>query len=113
MAFSMAKLKMLEKYNENKGINFILGRMKDIPEGIEYGDGLILVGDCTKFLKSKIEESGHTCLHVQGCPPGEPLPYWAIVDRKNQPNVELLGNPEEGRKRMEEETDLLVKKMKS
>ena len=60
--------------------------MKDIPEGIEFGDNLILVGDCTKFLKGKIEETGKTCIHVEGCPPGEPLPYWALIDRKNQPN---------------------------
>ena len=113
MAFSMAKLKMLEKYDENKGVNIVLGRMKDIPEGIEFGDNLILVGDCTKFLKTKIEESGKTCVHVEGCPPGEPLPYWALIDRKNQPNKELLGNPELGRKRMEEEGELLAKKMKN
>ena len=112
MAYTMAKVKYLDKYDENEGIDIIMGRMKEIPEGIAYGDDLILVGDCTQFLKSKIEAEGKTCVYVAGCPPGEPLPYWGIIERKNQPNPELLGNPEVGRKRMEDETELLLKRMK-
>jgi hypothetical protein len=112
MAYTMAKVKYLDKYDENEGVDIIMGRMKEIPEGIAYGNDLILIGDCTQFLKSKIEAEGKTCIHVAGCPPGEPLPYWGIIDRKSQPNPELLGNPEVGRKRMEDETDLLMKKMK-
>jgi hypothetical protein len=112
MAYTMAKVKYLDKYDENEGIDIIMGRMKEIPGGIAYGNDLILVGDCTQFLKKKIEAEGKTCLHVAGCPPGEPLPYWAIIDRKSQPNPELLGNAEKGRKRMEDETDLLLKKIK-
>ena len=63
--------------------------------------------------KTKIEESGETCLHVGGCPPGEPLPYWGIVDRTSLPNPELLGNAAKARERLEEETELLAKRMKS
>ncbi len=32
--------------------------------------------------KKKIEKAGGTCLHIPGCPPGEPAPAWTIVDRK-------------------------------
>ncbi len=113
MAFSMAKLKLLDEYDKNKGIDIVLGRKKDIPEGTRFGKDLILVGDCTNFLKKKIEESGKSCIHVGGCPPGEPLPYWGITDRVDLPNPELFTNPKSIRERLEEETELLLKKIKS
>ncbi len=113
MAFSMAKLKLLDGYDMNKGIDIVLGRKKEIPEGVRFGKNLILVGDCTKALKKKIDTAGESCLFVMGCPPGEPLPYWAVVDRKDQPDLELLGNPKKGRKRMEDENEALLKKMKT
>jgi hypothetical protein len=113
MAYTMAKLKYLEEYDKNKGIDIVLGRMKDIPEGVKFGKNLILVGDCTKSLKKKIESEGKECLHVAGCPPGEPLPYWALIDREDQPSHKALSNPEKSRQRMEEETELLLKKIKN
>jgi hypothetical protein len=112
MAYTMAKIKLLDEYDKNKGTNIILGRMKDIPEGISFGNNLILVGDCTNFLKKKIESEGKQCIHVTGCPPGEPLPYWALIDRENQPSLEALSNPARSRQRMEDETERLLEKMK-
>ena len=113
MAFSMAKLKLLGNYDMNKGIDIVLGRKKDIPEGVRFGKDLILVGDCTNFLKKKIEKAGKSCIHVGGCPPGEPLPYWGITDRVDLPNPELFTNPKSIRDRLEEETEVLLKKIKS
>ena len=113
MAFSMAKLKLLNEYDKNKGIHIVLGRHKDIPEGIGFGKNLILVGDCTKPLKKKLDEAGKSYLFAVGCPPGEPLPYWAIVDRKDQPDLELFQQPAVMRKRLEDETDILLEKLKT
>ena len=112
MAFSMAKLKLLGEYDKNKGIDIVLGRKKDIPEGVRFGKDLILVGDCTNFLKKKIEEAGKSCIHVGGCPPGEPLPYWGITDRVDLPNPDLLKDPKKIRQRLEDETEVLLKKIK-
>ena len=113
MAFSMAKLKLLGAYDMNKGIDIVLGRKKDIPEGVRFGKDLILVGDCTNFLKNKIEEAGESCIHVGGCPPGEPLPYWGITDRVDLPNADLLKDPLKIRERLREETEILLEKMKT
>ena len=108
----MAKLKLLGNYDINKGIDIVLGRKKDIPEGVSFGNDLILVGDCTNFLKKKIEEAGESCIHVAGCPPGEPLPYWGITDRVTQPDPKLLANPVAIRERLREETDILLENLK-
>jgi len=82
LAFTMSKLKSLAEYDKNKGIHIVLGRHNKIPEGVEFGKDLILMGDCSLALKKKIEKAGGMCLHVPGCPPGEPAPAWTIVDRK-------------------------------
>lgn len=84
-AFTMEKLKALGAYDENKGLHIVLGRHPRIPDGIEFGDKLILHGDCTLALKKKIEKAGCTCLHVSGCPPLESFPIWTILDRREQP----------------------------
>jgi hypothetical protein len=110
LAFSMAKLKMLDDYDKNKGIDIVLGRKTDIPENINYGKNLLLIGDCTKVLKKKIEDAGKTCVHVSGCPPGEPHPYWAIIDRINMPDQRT---PEQIRIRHEAENDLLIERLKA
>jgi uncharacterized protein (DUF362 family) len=85
-AFTMVKLKSLGEYEKNRGLHYVLGRHAEIPEGALDSEMIVLQGDCTKALKSKIEEAGGTCLHVPGCPPGEPFPAWAIIDREDQPS---------------------------
>jgi hypothetical protein len=62
-------------------MDIVLGRHARLPEGVETGKNLLLMGDCSGTLKQRIEKAGETCLHVAGCPPGEPLPCWMIVDR--------------------------------
>jgi len=84
-AFTMERLKAFGEYNKNKGLHIVLGRHKKIPEGVEFGKDLILQGDCTMALKKKIEKAGGECLHVPGCPPVEPFPFWTIMDREEQP----------------------------
>jgi uncharacterized protein (DUF362 family) len=101
LAFTMSKLKSLAQYDKNKGIHIVLGRHRKIPEGIEFGKDLVLMGDCSLALKKKIEKAGGMCLHVPGCPPGEPAPAWTIVDRKQF--GEGIADPGEVRKRQVEE----------
>ncbi len=81
LSFTMSKLKSLNEYERNKGIHIVLGRHKRVPDGIEFGKDLVLMGDCSMGLKKRIEKMGKTCLHVPGCPPGEPHPAWIIVER--------------------------------
>jgi hypothetical protein len=59
----------------------VLGRHTKLPEGAPVGKDLVLMGDCSLGLKKRIEKAGGTCLHVPGCPPGEPVPAWVIMDR--------------------------------
>ena len=40
------------------------------------GKDLILVGDCTKKYRGQ-------GVFAEGCPPAEPYPLWAIIDRKD------------------------------
>jgi uncharacterized protein (DUF362 family) len=81
LSFTMSKLKSLDEYDRNKGIHIVLGRHRKIPEGIAFGRDLILMGDCSLGLKKRIEKAGKTCVHVPGCPPGEPVPAWMIMER--------------------------------
>ena len=82
LAFTMVKLEKLGEYDKNKGLNIVIGRKKQLPEGVQPGKNLILMGDCLKGLNKKI---GGDCLSVPGCPPVEAFPYWTIVDREEQP----------------------------
>ncbi len=84
-AFTMERLKSLGQYEKNQGLHIFLGRHKKIPDDINPESVVILQGDCTLGLKSKIEKQGGKCLHVSGCPPVEPFPYWTIMDRVEQP----------------------------
>ena len=82
LAFTMVKLEMLGEYDKHKGLDIVIGRKKKLPEGVQPGGELILMGDCLKGLKKKIDGD---CLFVPGCPPVEAFPYWTIVDREGQP----------------------------
>ena len=97
MAYSMEKLKALGEYDKNAGMTIVFGRKKEIPKGVSPED-LLLVGDCVKKFRDK-------GIWVEGCPPGEPRPCWAIIDR----TANITGNP---RKRMESETPAFMDYMK-
>jgi hypothetical protein len=86
----MSKLKALGRYDENAGIHIMLGRQPRLPEGVEPGPDLILMGDCSLALKKRIEKAGGTCLHVPGCPPAEPVPAWVIADRGKEPDGDTV-----------------------
>ncbi len=74
MGLTMENLKALGEYEKNQDVTILVGRKSSIPEGIDP-DKLILVGDCLKKYRKKGCWAG-------GCPPGEPFPLWAIIDRK-------------------------------
>jgi uncharacterized protein (DUF362 family) len=99
LSFTLSKLKALGQYDANAGIHIVLGRHVRLPEGVEPGPDLVLMGDCSLALKKRIEKAGGTCLHVPGCPPAEPVPAWVIMDRGKEPE----GDPVDARRRHEEE----------
>jgi uncharacterized protein (DUF362 family) len=81
LGLAMERLRPLNEYEKNKDITLLVGRKKeaDVPEGIDPGK-LILMGDCLKKYRSR-------GIFVEGCPPAEPLPHQAIIDRKSGPLV--------------------------
>ena len=70
----MEKLKAVGEYDKQKGTSLVFGRKKEIPSDIPPDD-LILIGDCLKKYRTR-------GIFVGGCPPPEPFPLWAIIDRK-------------------------------
>ncbi|MCP4629419.1 MAG: DUF362 domain-containing protein [bacterium] len=84
VGLTIEKLKAFGQYDDNSDAKVYVGKKKAIPEDIPP-DQLILVGDCLKRHKKK-------GIFVEGCPPGEPAPHWAIVDRV-APDFDLE-NPE-------------------
>lgn len=93
VALTMEKLKSLGEYEKNRDAVIVLGRKKQLPEGVDP-KSLILVGNCLKNHRKK-------GIWVEGCPPGEPTPLWAIVDRQEQ--AEII---EGARERMAAEEEL-------
>jgi hypothetical protein len=92
----MSKLKSLDQYDKNAGMHIVLGRHVRLPEGAEPGKDLLLMGDCSEALKKRIEKAGGTCLHVGGCPPGEPLPGWKETGRGREALQGLAEGATEG-----------------
>ncbi|MDY6796212.1 MAG: hypothetical protein SWK76_13195 [Actinomycetota bacterium] len=90
----MVRMLALGEYDRNAGAQIVIGGKKGIPEELEPGRNLILVGDCLKPLKKKIEKASGECVFAVGCPPLEPFPYWAIRDRVDQPRPEMLADEE-------------------
>jgi uncharacterized protein (DUF362 family) len=103
LAFTMTKLEALGEYERNKGLNILVGRKKVIPKGLEGERDMILMGDCIKGLRKKIDKAGGEYLYIPGCPPVEGFPYWTIVDREEQPSPQVLEDPGRARQRNEEE----------
>jgi len=107
VGLTMERLKSLDQYDANSDMTILVGRKKEIPEGIDPSK-LILVGDCLKKFKKK-------GIHVEGCPPGEPAPHWAIVDKMSVSGDEVdLTDPEIFklvRTRMEEEAFPFIEHM--
>ena len=75
VGLTMEKLKALGEYEKNKDIHIFVGRKKEIPEGMDP-EKVLLFGDCLKKFRNK-------GILAEGCPPLEPHPLWAIVDRKS------------------------------
>ncbi len=78
-------------------MHIVVGKNEGIPEGMKFGTDLLLFGDCTKYLKKRLEKAGKTALYCEGCSPGEPFPTWIMVERKNLDEIGAT------RERMEDE----------
>ncbi len=105
LAFTMEKLKSLGEYNKNAGISIVVGRTKGLPK-VANPKNLILMGDCVKKFRGQGIFAG-------GCPPGEPMPLWAIMDRRDYCEIEDIQF--DVRERMARETPIFmdyVKRMK-
>jgi len=76
LAFTMEKLKSLGEYEKNAGISILIGPKKKLPERVKPGKDLIIIGDCLR----KYRGQGSFAI---GCPPLEPFPLWAIIDRRD------------------------------
>jgi len=107
-AFTMSKLKSLDEYEKNAGMHVAIGKIRGIPENMKTGNDLLLFGDCTKSLKKRLEKEGKTALHCEGCPPGEPMPAWIMIERKSIEEILSAGGLDL-RKKMEDE-DILFRK---
>ena len=79
VGLTMEKLISLNEYDKNKDVHIFVGRKKDIPKDLDP-DKVILFGDCLK-------EHRKDGVFVGGCPPAEPHPLWAIVDRKDYTEI--------------------------
>ena len=116
LAYTLVRLQAMDLYEDNRGVNVVVGRKKGLPPGVEPGKDLILMGDCLRPLRKKIEKAGGECVFVTGCPPLEPLPYWAIRDRSDQPDMAALADSEireRVRLEVEEENQVFVEWLKS
>ncbi len=75
LAYTMENLKSTGEYDKHAGIHIVMGKTKQLPEGVDPED-IILVGDCTKRFRGQGVTAG-------GCPPAEPFILFAILDRKD------------------------------
>lgn len=67
-SLTMSKLKSLGEYEKNARIHIDLGRHNKIPEGVDDGKDVFLMGDCTLGLKKKLERAGVKCYWTWGVP---------------------------------------------
>jgi len=79
VGLTMEKLKSLNEYDKNRDVTIFVGRKKEIPEDLDPYK-VILFGDCLKKYRKKGIFAG-------GCPPLEPHPLWAIIDRKDYTEI--------------------------
>jgi uncharacterized protein (DUF362 family) len=79
VGLTMEKLKALGEYEKNRDATIFVGRKKSIPDDLDPYR-VILFGDCLKKYRKK-------GVFVGGCPPAEPHPLWAIVDRKDYTEI--------------------------
>jgi len=81
LGLTMEKLKSMGDYDKNKGISIVVGRKKELPKRLKLGKDVVLVGDCLKKYR------GQGSPFSGGCPPAEPFPLWAIIDRKDHTEI--------------------------
>jgi len=67
-AFTVSKLKSLGEYEKNAGVHIVIGRHNKIPEGVDDGKDVFLMGDCTHGLKKKLGRAVIKCYWTWGVP---------------------------------------------
>lgn len=80
IALTMEKLHALGEYENNIDAIIVLGRKEETHLPKVDRKSLILVGNCLR----KYRDRG---IWVKGCPPAEPHPLWAILDREDQTEI--------------------------
>ena len=96
-------MKVLGEYDKYKGSHIIIGRKKGLPEGIQPGKDVLLMGDCLKPLRKKIHGD---CVFVAGCPPLESASYRGFVDREDQ-----IERASDARERHTRESKIFMEKL--
>ncbi len=97
LAITMAKLEALGEYEKNEGMSILLGRLRELPEGVKPGKDLVLFGRCTRPLKRKLDAAGDQCIFIDGCPPGESHPVRAFLQKIDTPDEQMLNWTDEER----------------
>ncbi len=97
VAITMAKLQALGEYEKNQGMSILLGRLKELPEGVRPGKDLVLFGRCLRPLKRKLDAAGEQSIFIDGCPPGESFPVRAFLLKDDTPNERMLAWTDEER----------------
>ena len=93
VSYTLSRITGMGKYDEFKGTHIIVGRQNEMPEDVKPGDPYLLFGDCTETLWKKQQAAGvPDCenLHVTGCPPSEPYPYWVLEDKVTYGEIDDL-----------------------
>ncbi|HAE43426.1 MAG TPA: hypothetical protein DCG34_11020, partial [Clostridiales bacterium] len=89
----LGRMKSLGYYEKCAGSQIVVGSFKErkIPEGVDLSKPVHLMGRCAQGLKKTIEEEGGVAYVTPGCPPGEPLLSWNIMDGKENKIGNLVG----------------------
>ncbi|MFC2044583.1 hypothetical protein ACFLT8_05280, partial [Chloroflexota bacterium] len=71
------------EYEKNAGKSIVVGQAKELPKGVNPRN-LVLFGNC---IPENLRDQG---LFIEGCPPGETQPAWALIqgevfERSKQP----------------------------
>jgi uncharacterized protein (DUF362 family) len=85
VSFNIARLKSLGQYEKQSGSQIITGTLREetIPEGFDLAKPIYLMGQCALKNQKCLEDQGaKKLIRVFGCPPGEPILSWSMIDKK-------------------------------
>jgi len=85
VSFNITRLKSLGEYEKQAGSQIITGTLKEnkVPEGFDLAKPIFLMGRCAVKNQQFLEDAGaNKLVRVFGCPPGEPILSWSLVDKR-------------------------------